>query len=191
MDFQIPVLVKNRCFFRTVTYEGASTCIMSLNCCKSLGSPTLNQSPKIIKAFDGRGFHSYGILQDIPIEVEGKTVNLDVEVVDAPLDYNLLLGRSWYYAMTAVVSSVFRLIMFPHKGNIVKTDQLSYYLSDPASTDSIQHVGKSTIPYEDVGVGLLKDSALMGTFSMPPPNVPRTISNINMISSSTIPFDDP
>ena len=113
-----------------------------------------------------------------------------MEVVDAPLYYNLLLGCSWSYAMTVVISSVFRLIMFPHKGNIVKIDQLSYYSSHPASTDSIQHVGKTNIPYEDVGVGLVKDSALMGTFFMPPPNVPRTISNINMISSSTIPFDD-
>ena len=94
---------------------------MSLNCWKTLGSPTLNQSPTILKAFDGRG-HPYIILQDLPIEVEGKTVNLDMEVVDTTLDYNLLLGRSWSYAMTTVVSSVFRLIMFPHKGKIVKID---------------------------------------------------------------------
>ena len=60
-----------------------------------------------------------------------------VEVVDAPLNYNLLLGRSWSYAMTDVVSSVFRMTMFPHKGKIVKFDQLSYYSSDLASTDSI------------------------------------------------------
>ena len=161
-----------------------------VNFLKNLGSPTLNQSPTILKAFDGRVFHTYRILQDLPIEVEGKTVNLDVEFVDAPLDYNLILGHSWSYAMTVVISSIFRLIMFPHKGNIVKIDQLPYYSSEPASTNSIQHVGKSTIPYEDVGVGLVKNSTLMGTFSMPPPNVPRTISNINMISSSTIPFDD-
>ena len=159
---------------------------MLLNCWKTLGSPTLNQSPTILKAFDRRGFHLFGILQDQPIEVEGNFFNLDVEVVDAPLDYKLLLGQSWSYAMTAVMSSLFQLIIFPHKGKIVKIDQLSYYSSDPASTDSIQHVGKSTIPYEDVGVGLLKDSVLMGTFSMPPPNVLRTIANINMISSSTI-----
>ena len=88
---------------------------MSLKCWKSLGSPTINQSPTILKAFDGRGFQPYGILQDLPIEVEGKMANLDVEVVYAPLDYNLLLGRNWSYAMTAVVSSIFRLIMFPHK----------------------------------------------------------------------------
>ena len=94
--------------------EGDSTCIMSIQCWKSLGSPTLIQSPTILKAFDSRGFHPFGIFQDLPIEIEGKTVNLDVEVVDAPLDYNLLLGCSWSYAMTDIVSSVFRLIKFPH-----------------------------------------------------------------------------
>jgi len=93
-----------------------------------------------------------------------------VEVVDAPLDYNLLLGRSWSYAMTAVVSSVFRLIKFPQNGNIVTIDQLSYFSSDPASAESIQHIDKATIPYKDVGVGLVKDSGLLGTFPFPPIN---------------------
>ena len=122
MGFQIPVLVKNRPCFRTIIDEGASTCIMSIQCWRSLGSPTLNQFPMILKAFDGRGFHPFGILQDLSIGVKGKTVNLDVEVVDAPLDYNLLLGRSWSYAMTTIVSLVFRLIKFPHNGNIITID---------------------------------------------------------------------
>ena len=126
----------------------------------------------------------------MPIEVEGKIINLEVEFVDASLDYNLLLGFSWSYAVIANFSSLFWVIMFPHKGKIVKIDQLSYFSSDPTSTDSIQHAKKSVIPYEYVGVGLMKDSTLMGTFAIPPPNIPRTISNINMISSSKIPFDD-
>ena len=95
---------------------------MSLNYWKNLGSPTLNQSLKILKAFDGRGFHPYKILQDLPIEVEGKTVNLDMEVVDDPIDYNLLLGCSWSYAMIAIISSVFQLILFPLDGKIVTVD---------------------------------------------------------------------
>lgn len=147
--------------------------------------------PTILKAFDGYGFHPFGILQDLPIEVEGKTVNLDVEVVDAPLDYNLLLGRSWSYALTAVVSSVFRLIKFPHNGKIVTINQLGYFSSNPASSESIQHVGKTTIPYKDVGVGLIKDSGLLGTFSFTPPNVSPPTATIHMISSKTIAFDDP
>ena len=34
MAFQIPVLVKNRPIYRTVIDEGASTCIMSIQCWK-------------------------------------------------------------------------------------------------------------------------------------------------------------
>ena len=34
-------------------------------------------------------------------------MSIDIEVVNAPLDYNLLLDRSWFYAMTAVTSSIF------------------------------------------------------------------------------------
>jgi len=191
MAFQIPTLVKNRPCFRTVIDEGASTCIMSIQCWRSLGSPTLNQSPTILKAFDGCGFHPFGIIQDLPIGVEGKTVNLDVEVVDAPLDYNLLLGRSWSYTMTVVVSSIFRLIKFPHNGKIITIDQLTYFSSDPASSESIQHVGKTTIPYKDFGIGLIKDSGLLGTFSFPPPNVSPSTTTIHMISSNTIVLDDP
>jgi hypothetical protein len=114
-----------------------------------------------------------------------------VEVVDAPLDYNLLLGRSWSYAMTAVVSSVFRVIKFPHNGKIVTIDQLAYFSSDPASSESIQHVGKTTIPYKDVGVGLVKDVGLLGTFPFPPINASSSFATIHMITSDTIVYDDP
>jgi len=191
MAFQIPVLVKNRPCIRIVIDEGASTCIMSIQCWKALSSPTLNQSLTILKAFDGRGFHPYVIFQDLPIGVEGKTVNLDVEVVDAPLDYNLLLGRSWSYAMTTVASSVFQLIKFPHNGKIVTIDQLTYFSSDPASFESIQHVRKTAIPYRDVVVGLIKNFGLLGTFSFPPLNVSPSFATIHMISSDTIILDDP
>ena len=33
-----------------------------------------------------------------------KTVMIEVKVVDAPLDYNLLLGRNWMYSMQVVAS---------------------------------------------------------------------------------------
>ena len=56
-----------------------------------------------------------------------KTVLIDIEVVNAQLDYNLLLGRSYMYSMRAIASTVFRLMMFPHKGNIVMVNQLTYH----------------------------------------------------------------
>jgi hypothetical protein len=68
----------------------------------------------MLRAFDGRGFHPHGILQSLPIQLGGKTVTVVVEVVDGPLNYNLLLGRSWFYDMTVVASLVFRCVQFPH-----------------------------------------------------------------------------
>lgn len=64
-------------------------CIMLISCWKALGSSTINQSPTNLKSFDGRGFHPYGILNDFPIEQEGKMVAIKVEFVDAQLDTTL------------------------------------------------------------------------------------------------------
>jgi hypothetical protein len=80
---------------------------MYLACWKGLKSPALNKSPTMLRTFDGSGFHPHGLLQSLPIQLGAKNVTVDVEVVDSPLDYNLLLGRSWFYAMIALASLVF------------------------------------------------------------------------------------
>jgi hypothetical protein len=93
--------------FRTVVDEGTSTCVMSLACSKSIGQPALSLSPTLLNAFDDRSFRPHGIIPSFPMQLGGKTMCVEVEVVDAPLDYNLLLGRSWTYAMQAMVAIVF------------------------------------------------------------------------------------
>ena len=57
---------------------------MSLGCWKGLGSPTLKPFNKVLKAFDGHSFPPHGLITDYPIELGGKTVQVDVEVVDHP-----------------------------------------------------------------------------------------------------------
>jgi len=99
ISFLIQVIINSKTIHRIVIDEGASTCIMSVACWKAIGSPNLSQSPTTLEAFDGRESHPYGILQHLPITLEGKTVEVEVEVVDANLTYNLLLGCSWTYAM--------------------------------------------------------------------------------------------
>jgi hypothetical protein len=42
------------------------------------------------------------------------------------LDFSLLLGWDYVYAMKAIVSTLFRVISFPHDGIIVTIDQLSF-----------------------------------------------------------------
>jgi len=67
----------------------------------------------MLKAFDGRTYTPYGILSNLQIKLGGKAVTVGVEVVDGLLDYNILLGRPWVYAMVAVVSTYFSTIAFP------------------------------------------------------------------------------
>jgi hypothetical protein len=47
-------------------------------------------------------------------------------VVHDPLDFSLLLGRDYVYAMKSIVSTIFCVISFPHDGIIVTIDQLSF-----------------------------------------------------------------
>ena len=76
----------------TVIDEGVAAFVMSLSCCKGLGSLELSQSATMLTAFDGISFQLHGILPSLKVQLGGKTVAIEVEVVDAPLDYNLLLG---------------------------------------------------------------------------------------------------
>jgi hypothetical protein len=119
----------------------------------------------------------------LSITLEGKSVNVEVEVFDEPLDYNLLLGRSWIDSMHAVVSALFCVLRFLHQGNIVTIDQLAFFNVD-SRTSNVPFISKIPLGYDNIGVGLLKDSTLMGTFQIPPPDIPPPlVASINMIST--------
>ena len=68
--------------------------MISLSCWKGLGSPELSKSMTMLTAFDGRSFRPHGILPSLKVCLGEKTIAIEVEVVDAHLDYNLLLGRN-------------------------------------------------------------------------------------------------
>jgi len=60
----------------------------------------------------------YGILSNLEVEPGGNIVEIEVEVIDGNLDYNILLGKPWIYAMATVVSTYFRKIAFPSKAEL-------------------------------------------------------------------------
>jgi hypothetical protein len=75
-----------------------------------------------------------GILPQLPISLGGKTVLVDVIVVQGSLDFNMLLRRDYVYAMNVVVSMLFQVMHFPHNGSIVTIDQLTSDNHHPNST---------------------------------------------------------
>ena len=74
--------------------ECAPTYVMSSSCWKAISSPALTSSPNALEAFDGMESKPLGVLASLPITLQGNIVNVEVEVVDAELNYNILLGRS-------------------------------------------------------------------------------------------------
>ena len=83
----------------TVIDEGAAASVMSLSYWKGLSSPELSKSATMLTAFDGRSFRPHDILPSLKVRLGGNTIAIEVEVVDAPLNYNILLGRNWMYSM--------------------------------------------------------------------------------------------
>jgi hypothetical protein len=160
--------------------EGVAICIMSMNCWKSLVSPHLTTSETILKEFDGNVFKTHGIFPFLPIELAGKTASIKVELINANIDCNLLLGHTWFYIMKVVASYVFRIIHFPHQGKIVTIYQLDYCTSNVRLNPStnVPFIGELAPKYESIGVGLYL--TLMGTFPLPAPYTSQ-IASINMI----------
>jgi len=111
----------------TIIDEGASLSILSSTSWKALGSPALLPEMRNLTGFDKGTSRPLGILPNVPVTLKGKTVQMNVMVVQGPLDYNLLVGRDYIYCMGAIVSSLFRVMCFPHEGRVVKlVDQLSF-----------------------------------------------------------------
>jgi len=50
--FLIQLKALNKTIHRTIIDEGTSTCIMSMSCWKTLGSPPFSRSSMMLKAFD-------------------------------------------------------------------------------------------------------------------------------------------
>ena len=70
---------------RTMTDKGTATFVMSLSCWKGLGSHELSKSVTMLTVFDGRSFRLHRILPSLKFHLGGKTVAIEVKVVDSPL----------------------------------------------------------------------------------------------------------
>jgi hypothetical protein len=84
-----------------------------------MGSPKLVLATIQLLDFDRRPSEYLGILPQFPITLGGKNFLVDMIVVDFPLDFNMLLGYDYVYAMNVVVSTLFRVMHFPHNESIV------------------------------------------------------------------------
>jgi hypothetical protein len=100
---------------QTLIDEGVSISILSSVAWQALGCPHLALVTQNLLAFNRRTNQPLGTLPQFPITLGGKTVFIDVMVIQDPLDLSLLLGRDYVYAMKAIVSTLFSCDIFPSR----------------------------------------------------------------------------
>ena len=99
-----------------------------------MGSPNLVSTASQLLAFDRRTCVALGILAQTHVTLGGKTVLVDFVVIEYPLDFNMLLGRDYVYAMKAVVSTFFHVMCFNHGEEVVTINQLDFLDPSPDPT---------------------------------------------------------
>ena len=73
---------------------------------KHLVSPDLSPSTITLREWDGHPSHPLGMYCNFPVIVVGKTIYIDIEVINAPLDYNIIFGHRYTYEISNVPSSI-------------------------------------------------------------------------------------
>jgi hypothetical protein len=178
LPFQITVQVCGRDIPYKLIDEGASISILSFFAWQALGCPPLASVTQNLLDFNRRTSQPLGTLPQFPITLGGKTVFIDVMVVQDPLDFSLLLGRDYVYAMKAIVSTLFHVISFPHDGRVVTVDQLSFI--DPHWIASLNGSYMQTVsPPPQVNYAAL--SPMVSTSDDLDPVVDMVISSIGLL----------
>jgi hypothetical protein len=126
VHFKITVQVCGCDVPQTLIDEGASVSIFSSIAWKYLGCPHLLSVTQNLLAFNRRISHPLGVLPYFFVTLGGKIVIIDVMVVQDPLDFDLLLGRDYVYAMKSIMPTIFCVLSLSHDGRIVTIDQLSF-----------------------------------------------------------------
>jgi hypothetical protein len=93
IPFQIIVQVCGRDVPQTLIDEGASVSILSSIAWQDLGYPPLAPVTQNLLAFNRRTNQPLGTLPQFPVTLGGKTVFIDVMVVQDPLDFLYSLGE--------------------------------------------------------------------------------------------------
>lgn len=95
---------------------GLNICTYNLLTQLGFSENVIDPGKKItIKAYDDEERTSKGLVS-LPIKVGPVERDVLFQVLDIPLSYNILLGRSWIHEMKVVLSTYHQCLKFPYNG---------------------------------------------------------------------------
>jgi len=163
--------------------------MMSIAIWKQLRSPELSPSTISLHTWDGHSSHSLVMYHNCLVTLVSKTIHVNIKVIDALIDYNILLGHSYTYAMLVITYVVLCKMCFPHERKVINIDHLTYYelssLTSPKSIILSMPNKQSSTPLASVSLRVYKYSSLFGAFPDPPPPISEPSSlSVCMLQAS-------
>ena len=126
-----------------------------------------------LHAYDVHPSQLHGIFRNVDLNLASKLVLINIEVVNAPIYYNILLGHSYMYTIRAINLTIFCLMMFPHEGKIMTIYYITYH--DHISPIVPEHVfpslnsSLSISSVTKVDLRIYTDPLMISSFSGLPP----------------------
>jgi hypothetical protein len=177
IPFNITVQVCGRDVPHTLIDKGAYISILSSIAWKCMGCPQLVPVTHNLLGFNRRTSQPLGTLPQFPITLGGKTIFIDIMVVQDPLDLNLLLGQDYVYSMKSIMSTLFRVIYFPHDGRFMTIYKLSFvgpdFIINPTTSLNDYYMQTVSLPSQVVYVAL---SLMLSTIDAYEPLIVSSIS---------------
>eukprot|EP01018_Ginkgo_biloba_P012736 Gb_04591 [translate_table: standard] len=103
-DPKVPIRIFNKIIRKTIVDGGSSVNVIPSSTWEQLGKPPMNPTYYSIKLANQSKIRPIGVLQNVPVTVEGITVSQEFAMVEMTTDttYATLIGRPWLYDTCAI-----------------------------------------------------------------------------------------
>eukprot|EP01018_Ginkgo_biloba_P006599 Gb_30170 [translate_table: standard] len=179
-DPKVPMHIFNKIICKIIVDSGSSVNVIPSSTCEQLGKPPMNPAYYSIKLANQSKIRSIGVLQNVPVTVEGITVSQEFAVVEMNTNttYATLIGRPLLYDTRAIQDWGDRTFTLRGKGKTIRFPLLSHNPraekildnpSDVASSTTIS-TGETASSYSENAYRAIHDPLIISTEDYHEPN---------------------
>eukprot|EP01018_Ginkgo_biloba_P002153 Gb_15490 [translate_table: standard] len=179
-DSKVPMHIFNKIIHKTIIDGGSSVNVIPSSTWEQLGKPPMNLAYYSIKLANQLKIRPIGVLQNVPVMVEGITMSQEFAMVEMTTNttYTTLIGRPWLYDTHAIQDWGDRTFTLRGKGKTVRFPLVSHdprsekildNPSDAASSTTIS-IGETASSYSKNAYRAIHDPLIISTENYHEPN---------------------
>eukprot|EP01018_Ginkgo_biloba_P007698 Gb_12726 [translate_table: standard] len=170
----------NKIIRKTIVDYGSSVNVIPSSTWEQLRKPPMNPAYYSMKLVNQSKIRPIGVLQNVPVTVEGFTVSQEFAVVEMTTNttYATLIGRPWLYDTRAIQDWGDRTFTLREKGKTIRFPLVSHnaraekVLDNPsdAASSTIISTGETASSYSENAYRAIHDPLIISTEDYHEPN---------------------